>query len=338
MAEKFVFSQQNIGDLVAPKKRTYYRDIREPNLSVSVTPAGTKSFFTAVTINGSGHRITLGKFPALSVHVARQKTRETLVKISQGINPVTEKKRARALTITLENVLNDYLESKTLKPLTKLEYVRVMNETFQDYLGKPLSKITETVVRKKYLERGKRSPARAVLARRVVSALFNFARARYKLPDGGSCFPTNPTGAIADLGLEFKIPRRNRVVSPDQMAVWWEAVQALKNGIQRDLYEFLLFTGTRISEPLKLDWRDVDLRRKTFVLRDTKNRTTVELPLPEIVATALRKRKQETGCVFPIAAPYSTTRRIRQRTNIQFSFHDLRRVFATTGHRLDINF
>jgi integrase len=121
------------------------------------------------------------------------------------------------------------------------------------------------------------------------------------------------------------------------MAVWWEAVQALKNGIQRDLYEFLLFTGTKISEPLELDWRDVDLRRKTFVLRDTKNRTTVELPLPEIVATALRKRKQETGYVFPIAAPYSTTRRIRQRTNIQFSFHDLRRVFATTGHRLDIN-
>jgi len=125
------------------------------------------------------------------------------VKIAQGINPVTEKKRARALTVTLENVLNDYLESKTLKPVTKLEYVRVMNETFRDYLGKPLSKITETVVRKKYLERGKRSPARAVLARRVVSALFNFARARYKLPDGGSCFPTNPTGAIADLvGLQ----------------------------------------------------------------------------------------------------------------------------------------
>jgi integrase len=338
MAEKFVFTQQKISDLAAPKKRTYFRDIREPNLGLSVTPAGTKSFFVAVTINRSGNRVMLGKFPALSVPVARQKTRETLVKISRGINPVTEKKRSRALSVTLRTVLDSYVEVKNLKPATVSNYRRAVDEAFTDYLDKPLSKITETVFRKKYLERGRRSPARAELARRVVRAVFNFAKTSYKLPDGTSCFPINPTGIIAEQGLAYKTPRRNRIIAPDQMAVWWKAVQSLKNEPPRDLLAFLLFTGTRISEPLNLNWQDVDLRRKTFILRNTKNGTTVELPLPEIVATALRKRKQKTGRVFPITPPKEAIRRIRQRTNIEFSAHDLRRVFATTGHRLDINF
>jgi integrase len=78
------------------------------------------------------------------------------------------------------------------------------------------------------------------------------------------------------------------------MAVWWEAVQSLKNETQRDLFTFLLFTGTRISEPLNLGWRDVDLRRKVFVLRNTKNGSTAEMPMPEIVTSALHTRKQKT--------------------------------------------
>jgi hypothetical protein len=61
-----------------------------------------------------------------------------LGKIASGIDPVAERKQARAKTVTLKEVFEDYLKTrKGLKHTTVFDYQRVMNEAFSSWLYKP---------------------------------------------------------------------------------------------------------------------------------------------------------------------------------------------------------
>src|SRR5436309_6569486 len=54
-----------------------------------------------------------------------------------------------------------------------------------------------------------------------------------------------------------------------------EDVQALLPNLPenaRNLVEFLYLTGWRVSEALRLQWADIDWKRRVVLLRDSKNR------------------------------------------------------------------
>jgi integrase len=339
MSSTFKFTQKSIEGLPRPEQaRIYFMDEKEPRLGVYVTKTGVRSFFVKAVIDRQTRRIVLGKFPQLSVALARDKTREVLASVARGINPVSEKRRKKTMAITLRAVLDDYLATKKLKPLTVADYHKAMAETFGEYLDKPLASITEQIVRRRYVERGKKSPARTDLARRVLGALFNYARDRYKTPDGDSCFPHNPTVIISDLKIGFKIPRRRRVIERDQLPVWWETVSSLEPR-QRIYLTFLLLTGARRAESLGLQWEDVDLDRAIFTLRETKNGTDATLPLPTTVVSMLRPYQADTGPVFDkVGGVQSLVNKVKRRSGIEFSVHDLRRTFVSTANGIDVNF
>lgn len=55
------------------------------------------------------------------------------------------------------------------------------------------------------------------------------------------------------------------------------------------LLTFLLYTGVRLSEALRLEWADVDLDRATAIIRETKNGQAVTVHLPADVTACLAK-------------------------------------------------
>lgn len=92
---------------------------------------------------------------------------------------------------------------------------------------------------------------------------------------------------------------------------------------------FALATGARQSEIANLSWRDVDLVRRTALLRNTKNGETRSLPLAPVMLDMLSSmpRPIHGGSLFGMSAEAIKRRMIRatKRAHIKdLRFHDLR--------------
>ena len=83
-AKIFNFTKAALTALKPGSTRQYYQDTKELRLGVYVTPAGSKSYFARLTIDGKTVRRTLGKFPDLSIPLARKKAIEAASVVAQG--------------------------------------------------------------------------------------------------------------------------------------------------------------------------------------------------------------------------------------------------------------
>ncbi|MGD8310320.1 MAG: Arm DNA-binding domain-containing protein, partial [Chromatiales bacterium] len=161
MAVAFNFTKEGLGKLPIPDKRTYYQDTREPRLGLYVTPSGVKTYFARLTIQGKTRRIPIGRFPDLSVPLARDKATKAAAEVAQGIDPVQEKRTRKAFSRSLRDVFEDFLRERDLKPGTVADYRRAVEYGWGEWLDRPLASLTETKVLRRYRERGRASKARA---------------------------------------------------------------------------------------------------------------------------------------------------------------------------------
>lgn len=97
---------------------------------------------------------------------------------------------------------------------------------------------------------------------------------------------------------------------------------------------FLFATGARISEALSVRWDDIDLRKRTVLIRQSKlgNERKAHIPSELFLALANLPRDQE-----PFDIAYTTARDAWNRTVTaagieQLSFHSCRHGFATALH------
>jgi integrase len=268
----------------------------------------------------------------------------------KGKDPVKERKRQKKADITLRAALDIYLDEKRtrkglpLKERTKTDYRDAMNESFKDYLDKPLHNITESVLRKAHRKRSKQSPARFDNSIRVLKALFNWMNRVYLK----GAFPENPTDMLSDEGLRYTPPRKQKYIYSELMKDWFDAVEAQPAEV-REYFEFVLLTGCRAGEAAFLQWPDIDLRSKTFILRDTKNRRDIHLPVPEYLVSRFKRRQREEGRVFTITITESKSKThggvrynyarpereaIEEACQIKFTIHSLRNTFLSVGNDL----
>ena len=71
-------------------------DSRIRGLAVRVSPMGTKAFVVWYRIGTNARRLTLGRFPTMSLAEARKRAQEALLQVADGKDPAAEKQRARA--------------------------------------------------------------------------------------------------------------------------------------------------------------------------------------------------------------------------------------------------
>lgn len=84
---------------------------------------------------------------------------------------------------------------------------------------------------------------------------------------------------------------RVRYLTDDEEALIISRTRYLGRGELADLWAFLLDTGARIGEALKVEWVDVHDTQVTFV--DTKNGETRTVPLTKRAQTILKSRRAE---------------------------------------------
>ena len=353
-------------DGLTPGDTDYFiRDDRIRGFGLKVSPAGRVSFIAEGRIrNGSRsrtRRITLGTYPALSVAQARELAVQQLSLMQQGVDPVVALQQAReheqSLSQSLDDIFEAFLRARDHKPKTRVDYINTVKLVFTDWLGQPIRDISRREVQDRFLKiKEERGEASANKAMRILSAIMNYAKAE----DVGSerLITENPCQVLLERRIIRRLPRRERYLTDseiDKLIHFHSTVMDWPNGRKHGVTKqgihyvmLLMTTGLRRAEGFGLMWEDVDFDRKLFKVRDTKNGTDHVIPMSTSVEWTLKQQRELVGdkpWVFPAATgdghmtePRSQLTRIKAATGLDFSFHDLRRTFATHAQALGMEY
>jgi integrase len=333
----------------APGKQaqTFYRDSALPGFGLRVTNTGAKAFIVEKRIKGKVKRITVGKYGVLTPEKARVKAIELLSNITVGRDPIAEKKADTVRGVTLEEAFESYLAARhDLKPGTVSNYRKCVDGALKRWKNKPLSEIDKDMVQARHAEIGRTAPARANNVMRVLRAVFNHAMQQYEDENGQPIIQINPTKRLSHARSWYRVERRTGVIKPHELKDWFAATEELEQTTTRDFLQLLLFTGLRKTEGATLTWDNIDLKSKTLLAPDTKNREPHTLPLSDFLYTLLKRRfdDRETDWVFPnrqndgpLKEPRHDVKRVVDLSGVPFTMHDLRRTFVTIAESLDIS-
>lgn len=128
-------------------------------------------------------------------------------------------------------------------------------------------------------------------------------------------------------------PGRLRYLAPDETV---SLLAACETPVYlRPIVDLAMHTGMRRAEILTLRWGDVDLRRRTITLTQTKNNERRVIPVNETVAAVLKAWPRAVGsdALFPgLNGPMVTRafwRACRKAGISNLRLHDLRHTFAS---------
>lgn len=334
--------------------QVFYRDSELKGFAVRVTTGGSKAFVLEKRINRKLKRITLGRYPEITVEMARKEALKYLGEIATGIDPIAKRQQAQAEQMTLWQVWQDYRKIKSyLKENTYIQYEMYLNGELKDWKNKRLVDITKDMISTRHGKLLKsHSPSYANTAMRILSAIYKFAKDQYEDNNSLSLFPHNPVDRLGQIKAWAKEPRRQTVIKPKQFAPWYKALQEMKfntgaesHHVTADYILFLLLTGLRKNEAATLTWDNVDLDEGTIHIPDTKNKEPLTLPLSDVLIGILnyRLRFKTNDYVFSsrkaqyLAYPEKALKHLCETSGIKFTFHDLRRTFITVAESLDIS-
>jgi integrase len=270
-----------------------------------------------------------------------------------GMDPVIEKKRVVAQSVTLGQVVEAYLKDRrSLKESSRADILKHINNAFKDWSDTPIASITRDMVLTRFRELSDRGPAQANGAFRNLRAWFNYAIGAYRA-DGRPTIPENPVKAISDLKMWNHVKPRSGRIPLNKVGIAWNELQRLRTepfqtDISRTLADavtFLLLTGARFSEMSTLTWDQVDLDQKCWTLPDPKNRTAVTFPLSNATLDILSDRLRDTKFVFPartetghVREARTVLKKISGVIGTHITAHDLRRTFRAIAGECGIDF
>lgn len=346
-------------------RQVIYRDTEQPGLGVRVTSGGARVYVVNASHGGRDIRVKLARCTDLTLTQARQRARQISGDIAKGVNPNVERRADRARGVTLSEAFKAFIATRKaarrLAPRTEYDYRRIvygarnadgsakLNGYLSPWQARPLAEISPEQIARRHAELLERSGAQANYAMRLLSAVFNFAGAHYRVA-GAPLFTANPVKILSDTKAWMRLERRSSVVQVHQLRAWFKAVRELESpannhlaGVVRDWLQLLILTGLRAGESARLKWADVDLQARIFTVRDTKNRSDHTLPLSDYLLELFSARPREGLYVFPGALPDShlvepkkMLNRVREASRVAFTPHDLRRTFASIAESIDV--
>jgi integrase len=331
--------------LPASGARAEYQDSKISGLRLRVTSSGVKTFcIFKRTKGGQPERITLGRFPDLTVEQARKEAAKVLATIASGANPA-ETKRALRAEYTFAELFEQYMERHAkLRKVTADED----KQRYTQYLLKPLgSKRLSQVTRQQIAtihaditRDGHPTVANRVLA--LVSSVF------------GRGLEWEITNINPALGIRRNPERsRDRFLQTDELPKFFAALEEEANPVLRDFFLVALLTGARRANVLAMRWNEISLSEGVWRIPNTKNNTPQNVPLTGEVLRILEERKAsattlESEFVFPgtgktghLVEPRKGWERVLERAGFQnLRIHDLRRTLgswqAKTGASLTV--
>jgi integrase len=320
-----------IGSLKCPpgKRDVLVFDDEQRGLGVRVTAGGGKTYLAQYSCQGHKRRIPLGSCSGVSLAKARDAVRAIMGDVAKGIDPATERKKAKAHgALTLSAMLSDWqvLHLAGKRPSYAAEAVRALRKAFSHYLDLPAAELDRTTVVKALGAMSRQgSPAMAAQTGAYGKVAYGWAVKRGALSANPFInLPVAPT------------VKRDRVLSDDELAAIWRATDGVGpfNGIVR----LLILTGQRREEVAGMAWAELSGDLSTWIIpgRRTKNGATHIVPLSAPAQDLLRSAPRLGELVL---GPFNSWARTKAALDAMsgvtnWRLHDLRRTTATGLQRL----
>jgi integrase len=275
------------------------------SFGVRVNPSGKKVLFLIYNWRGKRRRVSLGRYPQLSVAEARQRASTTSENVFAGRDPATEAK-LRLRPLLFRQLAAEFFLSQSgarLKPRTLYEYQRI----FQIELAPAWGELEVTAIsaahisalyRKISVERGSVTMANRVLA---------FARRLFEYGRKANVIPANPAAGF-DLSTTQPAAVRGWFEF-DEIKRLWMALNG-ESRLISTLFRLALLTGQRPGDVCAMRWSELELDSWNVGARGTR------VPLAAIAIQLLRDwrstERPQQSFVFPGIKPDTHIQHIRR--------------------------
>lgn len=321
------------------KGQQFYRDTLLRGLALRVGKQ-SKVYIVESQVRGQTVRVTLGRADVLTPETARKKALSTLNVIADGKNPNRERREQIRLKITLEEAFAQFFKVKQLSEGSFDAYKRTTTLYLKNWANKPIAEITKQMVLQKHMEiTKKRGSYIANSVMRHLRSVYNFISATLEE------FPPNPVLILTKARAWNKERRRQTLIPSHKLKHWYKAVMQQEQDT-KDFLIIALFTGMRRKEVATLRWENIDLVGRTLHIPKTKNGDPLNLPLSQYLEKLLSERyntSHKSVWVFPgtgktgrLVEQKKYLKRVKDSCGITFTFHDLRRTFATLAESLNV--
>jgi integrase len=307
-------------------------DTRTRGFLLRVSAAGVKSWCIFYRHHRRNRRLTIGRYPDLSLADARKLAHKHLRDVAHGADPAGDKHESRVAD-TFGELAAQYLEEHAKKQKrTWKEDERILdkdllpawkNRKAADIDRRDVKALLDTIV-----ERGSPIAANRTLA--LMSTIFNYGVEE-------EVVQVNPAYRLKHPGEEHE---RERVLRDNEICALWKVLESEPLAIAA-VFKLGLLLAQRRGEILGMAWNELDLQAGWWELpaERVKNKSAHRVPLVGEALSLLRelraRRVGDSPWVFPgprrrpIANPQKWIARIRESCGFEFHYHDLRRSAAS---------
>lgn len=286
---QFNFTKAAIANLqpAEPGRRAEYKDTQVPGLVLRVTPTGAKSFsWFRRTKNGGPERVTIGRFPEVTVAKARDAAAMHNALVAAGGSPATAPRVAKA-ELTFEGLFELYLErhAKAHKKTwaeDKQRFDQYLRQTIGAVRLSRVDKATVTGIHSEITAQGHPAVANRVLA--LVSSVFGRGIEWGYLD-------SNPAKGVR----RNRERSRDRFMNGNELYRFFASVEAEANPVLRHYFLLSLYTGARRQNVLSMRWADIDFDLATWRIPETKNGEPQQVPLTKAAMDVLKERRTQVG-------------------------------------------
>lgn len=284
-------------------------------LYLQVTPNGGKTWVLRAALAGKRAEMGLGGFPTVTLAQAREKARDARDKIDHGIDPLAERKAARAALVaaarrglTFTDAMNRYLDAK-MEAFSNAKHKAQWRATLETYAEPELGAMLVQDIQVKDVLRLLQPiwSDRTVTAKRVrgrIEAVLSWATV------SGHRAGDNPARWAGNLKELLPAPAKlakadnHPALSLDDSPAWFSALKT-REGFGARALEFAALTAARSGEVRGATWAEIDLENGLWIIPADRMKMSREhrIPLTPAAVTLLKAMPRLDGneLVFPSA-------------------------------------
>ena len=170
-------------------------------LTFTLSKTGTAAWVLRYSVVGRARELTLGRYPDLSLAMARKRATKERARIADGIDPAAEKRReklAKATAQSFKDLAEDYMKraAPALSSATRTETRRYLDKDIVPRLGGlPIKAVTPAEVVHFVETIAARSPTVARRSFQILSTIFSHGLAKH-LCAANPCAGLKPAAII----------------------------------------------------------------------------------------------------------------------------------------------
>jgi integrase len=310
-----------------------YIDTTLPGFGLRLAAGGARTWTVTYHRGRYVRRLTLGRYPLVSLADARAQAKQMLAAVTQGHDPAAEKRTQRQVA-TFGDLVKEYIEhhAKPKKRSWQKDEYMLGRYVPVVWSSRPANEITRRDIRVHLESLAERTPAMANRVLALLRTVWNFAVAR-------ELIAVSPCSRIERPAADRT---RDRVLTVDEIRQVWTALEQ-ESSQTAALFQLYFYTAQRGGELRTMQWSDLDLDAAWWVIpaERAKNKLAHRVPLSPQAVDVLRRlgAHRADGSPWVFAAVSCSG----HRTNVQraqdticehsgvtnFTPHDIRRTVAT---------